>query len=499
MFVSLKGGWKASLNDRILKSIGLASFLSVNHVYSATGDGQPLLWEVSLFPKLKSIRVVTGLLFLSSVFFVCTKSAIGAVFSPKSFTLDNGLEVVVIENNRAPIALQMLWYRVGAADERPGESGLAHFVEHLLFKGTKTTKPGEFSRIIARIGGRDNAFTSYDFTAYFQQVASHELETIMRLEADRMQNLVLSDDVVLPERDVVLEERRSRTDNSPAAQLREQVRRALYLNHPYGRPVIGWKSEIENLTTEKALAFYRKHYAPNNAMLIIAGAVKLDQVRALAEKYYGSIPYRLVSPRVRPKEPPHHAHRRIELRNARVNLPAISRTYLSPSYSAGEKQHAYALEVLSLVLGGGNTSELYRRLVVERGIAATAGAWYGGDGLDYGEFGIYASPKAGIDIDQLEQALFEEFDAAIKRGFQKEDIERAKRLIIAQAVYARDGLRAGPNAFGRAFTQGQTIADVEAWPERIASVTPEQVNEAAHTVFEIKNSVTSVLLPEDGK
>ena len=438
-------------------------------------------------------------------FVIFSSTASATVFSPKTFTLDNGLQVVVIENHRAPIVMQMLWYRVGAADEEPGESGLAHFLEHLLFKGTKTVKPGEFSRTISRIGGRDNAFTSYDYTAYFQRVAAHELETIMRLEADRMQNVVLSDAVVLPERDVVLEERRSRTDNSPAAQLREQVRRALYLNHPYGRPVIGWMSEIKNLTTENALAFYRKHYAPNNAMLIIAGDVTVDQVRVLAQKYYGPIPKMAVPDRVRPKEPPHRAARHVVLKNRRVNLPSWSRTYLAPSYTTGrksgksEKSVAYPLEVLAQVLGGGSTSRLYRKLVVERGIASNAGAWYRGDGLDYGEFGLYASPKAGGDIEALEKAVLEELDAALKEGFKAADIDRAKRLISAQAIYARDGLRAGPNAIGQAFTQGQTIADVEEWPERISAVTAEQVMAAAKSTIKVESSVTSILLPEAAK
>ena len=439
-----------------------------------------------------------GAAVLACLFAISTPSS-AAVFSPKTFTLDNGLQVVVIENSRAPIVMQMLWYRVGAADEEPGESGLAHFLEHLLFKGTKTVKPGEFSRTIARIGGRDNAFTSYDYTAYFQRVAAHELETIMRLESDRMHNLVLDDAVVLPERDVVLEERRSRTDNSPAAQLREQVRRALYLNHPYGRPVIGWMSEIRNLTTENALAFYRKHYAPNNAMLIIAGDVTVDQVRALAQKYYGPVPKRAVPQRVRPEEPPHRASRRVVLKHPRVNLPAWSRTYLAPSYASGEKNSAYPLEVLAQVLGGGSTSRLYRKLVVERRIASNAGAWYSGDGLDYGEFGIYASPKAGGDIDALEKAVIEELDAALKEGFAADDIDRAKRLMSAQAIFARDGLRAGPNAFGQAFTQGQTIADVEQWPERISAVTAEQVMAAAKSAIKIESSVTSILLPEAAK
>ncbi len=445
--------------------------------------------------RLRSALAVAVLL-LAAPF---VAAAQGAVFSPKTFELENGLKVVVIENHRAPIAMQMVWYRVGAADEEPGESGLAHFLEHLMFKGTKTVPPGEFSRKIARIGGRENAFTSHDYTAYFQTVAAHEIEMVMRLEADRMQNLVLSDEVVLPERDVVLEERRSRTDNSPAAQLGEQRNRVLYLNHPYGRPVIGWMSEIEALTTEKALAFYRKHYAPNNAMLIVAGDVTVEQVRALAEKYYGPIPRRAVPARIRPKEPPHRAHRRVVLESARVRQPAWSRSYLAPSYSAGAKEHAYALEVLSHVLGGGSTSRLYRKLVVERGIASNAGAWYAGDGLDYAEFGIFASPTAGGDIDALEKAVVEELAAAVREGFRADDIERAKKLITASAIYARDGLRAGPMAFGQAFTQGLTIEDVESWPERIAAVTPEQVMAAARAVLDRRRSVTSVLLPEEGK
>ena len=419
-----------------------------------------------------------------------------AVFSPKSFTLDNGLKVVVIENHRAPIVMQMLWYRAGSADEAQGESGLAHFLEHLLFKGTKTTGPGEFSRTISRIGGRENAFTSFDYTAYFQRVAAHQLETIMRLESDRMHNLILSEDVVLPERDVVLEERRSRTDNSPAAQLREQMRRALYLNHPYGRPVIGWMSEIRQLTTENALAFYRKHYAPNNAMLIIAGDATVERVRALAEKYYGPIARRVLPKRVRPKEPPHRAARRLVLRNQRVKLPSWSRSYLAPSYSAGEKQYAYPLDILAQVLGGGSTSRLYRRLVVELGIASSAGAWYSGSGFDYGEFGLYVSPKAGGNIEAVEKAMLAEVRTALKEGFKSEDIERAKKLISAQAIYARDGISAGPHAFGSAFAQGQTIEDVESWPERISAVTPEQVMAAAKAVLKVENSVTGILLPK---
>ena len=211
------------------------------------------------------------------------------VFDPESFMLDNGLQVVVITNRRAPIVTHMVWYKVGAADEAAGESGNAHFLEHLMFKGTKTLAPGEFSRIIAKNGGRENAFTGHDFTGYHQTVARDRLEIVMKYEADRMANLVLTDEVVLPERDVILEERRSRVDNDPGSKLQEMVRATLFLNHPYRIPVIGWEHEINELSTETALGFYKRWYAPNNAILVVAGDVTAAEVRPLAEKYYGKV------------------------------------------------------------------------------------------------------------------------------------------------------------------------------------------------------------------
>lgn len=437
----------------------------------------------------------TALFLIISVIWFCD-AASSAVFSPKTFKLKNGLTVVVIENPRAPIVIQMLWYRVGAADEAPGESGLAHFLEHLLFKGTKTTKPGEFSQLVSRLGGEDNAFTSYDYTAYFQIVDARKLGDVMRLEADRMHNLVLNDAQVLPERDVVIEERKSRTDNSPAAQLREQVRRALYLNHPYGRPVIGWMHEIRSLTTQKAIAFYRKHYAPNNAMLIVAGAITVEEVRVLAKKYFGPILSRIIPPRIRSEEPPHRAARRVILRSKQVKLASWSRYYLAPSYSGGERTRGHSLEVLAQAFGGGATSRLYRRLVVERKIAANAGAWYNGDGLDYGEFVVYVTPIAGTSIQSLETAVDQEIETLVKEGLSSADVGRAKKLIAAQAVYAKDELSAGPNAIGAAFAQGRTINDVEAWPQRIGAVTHRKVMAAARELFDETNSVTGVLLPE---
>jgi zinc protease len=418
------------------------------------------------------------------------------VFDPKTFTLGNGLQVVVIENRRAPIAIQMVWYKVGAADEPPGQSGIAHFLEHLMFKGTPSVPPGEFSKIVARNGGQDNAFTSSDYTAYFQRVAKDRLELVMRMEADRMHNLVLSDAVVLPERDVVLEERRSRTDNDPSARLYEEANAVMYLKHPYRIPVIGWPDEIKRLATEDALRFYRTYYAPNNAILIVAGDVAAAEVRRLAELYYGPIPARTVPPRVRSPEPEQDTARRVELRSAEVKQPYWSRRYLAPSFNRGESRHAYALQVAAEILGGGATGRLYRELVVDKKLATSASAWSSPNAFDLGEFGVGASPRPGVEVAALEGALVAVLRRLTEGGIDAAELASAKKTLVASAVYARDGLRAGPNIIGRALATGGTIEQVESWPERIQAVTVEEVNAAVRAVLLDKRSVTSVLLPE---
>ena len=419
----------------------------------------------------------------------------GAVmFSPESFTLSNGMQVVVVPNHRAPIVIHMVWYKVGAADQPAGKSGIAHFLEHLMFKGTKTVKPGEFSKIVARNGGTDNAFTAQDYTAYFQKVAKDKLELVMRLEADRMTNLVLTDAEVLPEREVVKEERRSRTDNDPAAQLYEQAQAALYLNHPYRLPIIGWGHELAKLSTADAISFYRRFYVPNNAILIVAGDITAAELRPLAEKYYGAIARGDEVIRTRPAEPDHRAARRVVLISPQVGQPSWSRTYIAPSHSSAEGNQAYALQVLAEIMGGGATSRLYRRLVVEQGIAASAGAWYSPSHLDVGTFGVSASPRPGTSLAALEAAVIDELKRIIGAGVTISEVARAKKSMTASAIYVRDSLRAGPNIFGRALTTGQTIADVEAWPERIETVTVDEVNAAARAVLQDRNSVTSVLL-----
>src|SRR5690606_23072163 len=281
---------------------------------------------------------------------------IPTLFDPKTATLDNGLQVVVLEDHRAPIVTHMVWYRVGSADEAPLKSGLAHFLEHLMFKGTKSLAPGEFSAVVARNGGQENAFTSYDYTAYFQNVSVDKLPLFMELEADRMQNLQLTDEVVAPELKVVLEERSQRTDSKPGGLFSEQFRAAQYLAHPYRMPVIGWRHELETLTTQDAIDWYNKYYAPNNAILIVAGDVKAEEVFALADKYYGPIPAKPLPERKRVMEPPQLAKRTVEMTDPRVREPSWRQSYLGPLSREADARQLRALETLSQILGGGVTS-----------------------------------------------------------------------------------------------------------------------------------------------
>ncbi|MFP6741562.1 MAG: pitrilysin family protein [Alphaproteobacteria bacterium] len=421
------------------------------------------------------------------------------IFNPETFTLDNGMEVVVVPNHRAPVVVHMVWYRTGSADDPVGKSGVAHFFEHLMFKGTPTVPDGEFSAIVSRNGGNQNAFTGHDYTAYFQKVAKDRLALVMALEADRMVNLVLTDDVVLSERKVVLEERRSRTDNEPSALFGEQLDAARYLAHPYGIPVIGWAHEIATLTTDDALAFYRRYYAPDNAILVIAGDVTMAEVRPLAEQTYGAVPAAGIAPRRRPQEPPHLAARRVEFKDPRVRQPEWRRSYLAPSYTAGASEHAYALQVLAELFGGSSTSRLYRSLVIEQKVAASAGAWYNATSLDQTLFGFWASPSQGVNMAVVEAAMDAEIERLLADGVDGDDVERVKARLVREAVYARESLSTAARIFGAALSIGYTVDDVEAWPERITAVTVDQVNAAARAVLVPETSVTGLLLPADGE
>ena len=419
------------------------------------------------------------------------------LFNAQTFTLKNGLRGVVIVNRRAPVALHMVWYRAGAIDEPAGKSGIAHFVEHLLFKGTKTLESGEFSRIVAANGGRENAFTSWDYTGYYQFVARDRLARMMEIEADRMANLELTEDDIVTERRVILEERRSRIEASPSTILWEQARRALYLNHGYGRPIIGWMHEMAQLSRQDALDFYRRFYSPNNAVLVVAGDVDPAEVRRLAEKYYGPVPRLKPPPHRRLLEPPQRAERRVIYRDRRVRRPSFSRMYHAPGYNSSGAEHAYALQVLARLLGASSTSLLYQSLVVRRKLATAAGSGYGASRRGPSSFYLYASPRPGVGIDRLEKAVDDELATILKKGVPKEEVEAAKRQLQDMAIFARDSLRTGANAIATSLTIGRTVQDVEEWPARIGAVTVDQVNAAARHVLQRRKSVTALLLPDE--
>lgn len=442
-------------------------------------------------------RLVRVLSFLALLIVAGSASAAERGFTFKSYMLENGLQVVVFPNKRAPIVNQTLWYRVGSADEPKGVSGIAHFLEHLMFKGTPSVPPGEFSKIVARNGGRDNAFTSADYTGYFQTIAADRLDMIMRMEADRMVNLILSDEQVLPERDVILEERRSRTDNSPAALLSEVTAEALYGPEGYGIPIIGYEREMKTLSREDAIAFYRKHYAPNNAILVIAGDVDPEQVRAMAERHFGGFKPATLAPRTRPFRTAIAGPATVERRDERVKQAQWSRDFLAPSYRAGETKHAVPLQVLSYVLGGNQNSRLYRALVVQQKIASQAGSWYSAAALGQTTFSLSATPADGVAIKAVEAAIEAEIAKVLKDGVTAEELARAKLQLLAANIYARDSLTSGARLYGGQLAIGRTVEEIGAWPDQVEAVSVAQVNEAARHVFRADNHVTSTLLPAE--
>ena len=417
---------------------------------------------------------------------------------PASFTLNNGLQVLVIPDHRTPVVTQMIWYKVGSADETPGKSGLAHFLEHLMFKGTVRHPAGEFSQTVLKIGGNENAFTSTDYTGYFQRVPREQLPKMMEYEADRMTGLILKDENVLPERDVVLEEFNMRVANNPDARLSEQMMAALYLNHPYGRPVIGWRQEIEKLDREDALAFYKRFYAPNNAILVIAGDVDAKDIRPLAEKYYGEIPAQpaIAAHRIRPQEPVPAAPRTVTLSDPRVEQTSVRRYYLVPSSTTAAAGESPALDVLAQLMGTGSNSYLYRALVIDRPLAVSAGAGYQGTSLDPTQFQISVSPKPGVEFFEVEKAIDGVISDLSQNPVRAEDLERVKTQLIAEAIYAQDNQTTLARWYGGALTSGLSIDDIRSWPDRIRAVTAEQVRDAAAKWLDKKRSVTGYLIKD---
>ncbi|TDX28934.1 zinc protease [Rhodovulum visakhapatnamense] len=411
------------------------------------------------------------------------------------FTLQNGMEVVVIEDHRAPVVVQMVWYKVGAADEPPGKSGIAHFLEHLMFKGTDAVGPGEFSRIVEENGGSDNAFTSWDYTAYFQRVAADRLDLMMQIEADRMTGLKLSEEDVATERNVILEERNQRTENDPGALFSEQRNAAQYLNHPYGIPIIGWRHEMEGLSRADALAYYRTFYAPNDAVLVVAGDVEPEAVKTLAEAHYGPLaPSETLPPRLRPQEPPQLAARHLTYDDPRVAQPYVIRTYLAPERDPGDQKPAAALTYLAEILGGsGTNSVLSDKLQFDSRTAIYSSAFYDGLSLDKTTFGFVVVPAEGVSLGEAEAALDKALAEFLDQGVDPALFESIKTQLRASEIYARDNIQGLARRYGAALAVGMSVEDVQSWPEILQEVTPEDVMEAARAVLDPRTSVTGWL------
>lgn len=436
-------------------------------------------------------------------YFVALIAAIGFVPAAQAaevtdFTLDNGLQVIVVEDHRAPAIVQMVWYRVGSADEPPGKSGIAHFLEHLMFKATDELAKGELSDTVARNGGSDNAFTSFDYTAYFQRIAADRLELVMQMEASRMDGLALIEEDIATERDVILEERNQRTENDAGALFSEQRNAAQYLNHPYGIPVIGWKSEMQTLSLKDAMDFYKAHYGPNNAILVVAGDVEPDEVRRLAETYYGVIPPNPnIKPRQRPEEPPQLAERRLTFTDPRVSEPYVVRTYLAPERDPGAQEEAAALRLLAEVLGGSQqTSVFAEKLNFGPAKAIYSAAWYSGQSLDDTTFGMAIVPGPGMSLEDAEAAMDQAVAEFLEEGVDPEALARIKRQIRSSEIYALDDISTLANRYGAGLTSGLTIEDVDAWPRILEAVTEDDIIAAARKVFDRKNAVTGFIMPD---
>jgi zinc protease len=404
------------------------------------------------------------------------------LYHPETFTLQNGLEVIIIPNHRAPVVTQMVWYKVGSADEPVGKSGIAHYLEHLMFKGTKTRKAGDYSALIARHGGKENAFTAWDYTAYFATVGRDSLPLVMALEADRMANLSPKAGEAATELKVVLAERAQRTDNVPEGMLQEAVLSSLFVHHPYGRPIIGWRGEIERLTLADALDFYRRWYAPGNAVLVLSGDIDAKTARPLIDKTFGRIPARAVPPRLRVTEPVLLPDRHVTLADPRVSQPSLLRVYQAPSARLPQGVSIPALDVLKAVLAG-ESGRFYQHLVIEKKLAVSVHFDVDSVAYDLGTAGFQLVPADGVTLDALDQALSDELAALLDQGVGEDDVARAKAALLRRAELGRDSVMGPAYAFGLARTTGQTVADVESWPDRIGRVTVADVTAAAKAVF----------------
>ncbi len=407
--------------------------------------------------------------------------------------LKNGLKVIVVEDHSTPTVTFQVWYKVGSYYERFGKTGISHLLEHMMFKGTEKYPNGEFSKIVSRNGGQENAFTSRDYTAYFENWAADRLEISMELESDRMVNLKFDPEEFDREKSVVMEERRLRTEDDPTSLLVEEVYAAAYKAHPYHWPVIGWMKDIESITLEDIKHHYRTFYAPNNAVIVVVGDVKAEEVFALVEKYFGSTPPAKHIPEFSYEEPPQEGERRVEVRSKEARLPFIFGGFHVPNIGSGEE---YALKILAAILGGGRSSRLYKRLVFKEQAALYTGAYYSSKTKDPGLLCFYAAVKPGVSPEKVEKLIWEEIEGILKNGVDPKEVEKVKNQIEAEFVYGLDSNFYRAMNIGILETIGMDWRYLNSYVDNIRKVSPEDVIRVASKYLRKENLTIGYLLPE---
>jgi zinc protease len=403
--------------------------------------------------------------------------------NPFEHQLANGLRLIVKEDHRAPTAAHMVWYRAGSIDETNGTTGVAHVLEHMMFKGTPSAGPGEFNRRVAAAGGRDNAFTSRDYTAYFQQIPKQKLEEMMQLEADRMRHLTLDPKEFAQEIKVVMEERRLRTDDQPQAMLFEQMSGVAFQSHPYRVPIIGWMNDLENMTAQDARDWYERWYVPNNAYVVIVGDVDHVQVFKLAEKTYGQLKSRPLPLRKPQDEPTQTGIRRLTVK-APADLPVVLMTYKVPVIRDVEKDvDPYALEMLSAILDGHEAARFSRHLIREQRLAVVAGTGYDATSRGPGMFFLQGSPSEGKTSAELEAGFRAELARIQKDGVAADELARAKAQLVASQIYKLDSMFGQAMEIGQMESAGISHKLDKRMIEKLQAVSAEQVQAVAQKYF----------------
>ena len=433
------------------------------------------------------------LIFFFLIFFSFT-SLKSKLFDAKQFKLKNGLQVIVIENSRAPVVSQMIWYNVGSIDEKFGKSGLAHFLEHLMFKGTKKYPNGFYSKYISKNGGTENAFTSFDYTAYYQIVPTEHLEKIVELEADRMTNLTLTDQQVETEKKVILEERYQRIDSKPSAILDESIRKSLFPNHTYGTPIIGWEHEIKALTIDDVRKFYNDYYNPKNAILIFSGDVSLKKAKEYSEKYFGKIKVKnqININRIKLNDPVLRTNIRINYDDENVKQKIWKRSFKTSSYKESIK-NGIALDLGLKILTGGSTSILYRELVEKKKLVSSIGGYYQGMSRDKATVNFYAIPNENVEISNLEKQIYEIMKKSVVNGITEDRFILQKKKYEHESIYLRDSIFQPAQIVGEALSIGIALEEIESWDEFLNEITIEDVKNELKKFIKNNNYVTGLL------